>query len=593
MSRSELSVSRWLEAHTDRGAGLTTLPRNAILTDIVGNGDYHLVITDLKLDNDTKSRLKVYKGTLMTHDQALSNTPNSVISFYADLNEPRIPVVGVACGSELFLYKNLKPFYKCKVPSCPLSEQESELWKTLMEKQDFNSEDIIKELKKIPFSLLSSRSQHILNLESPLKIEEYIRKYINSMPTKENVITCMSTIEKTTHDKYSVNCPIIGTEFGNIYILDPQNFSILHQANTCNVKATPFIIECSGLYDIEFRIIVACREGYICILRKGWLEGKSLIQITNDIVDMVLIPGDNFITVATADKGLHCYTKRGQKLWSATTTNSITCLCLVPLDHINMYMVAVGMKNGLIHLYHGRHLTDFTVAPDTPSVIVFGPVGQEENVMVIVTMGGTISFKILKRTADFSNRNHESVPVLQGKPLPLPKRSKLFLEQSLRERQSAVEIHQTFQQDLLRLRLTTARALVQNLSDQSGVGNEKENIKLSAQVLGLGPKFTVILTLENINPNKVLTGLSVTFHSNPIFYTLTTYIITVPLIPPSLSYKMETRVQETMSETSSETSVAELEPAGVKVIRVFVTRYDHPRPILAATINMPPTEFMV
>ena len=45
-----------------------------------------------------------------------------------------------------------------------------------------------------------------------------------------------------------------------------------------------------------------------------------------------------------------------------------------------------------------------------------------------------------------------------------------------------LEIHQTFQQDLIRLRLSAARALVQNLDDQSGVGNEKEQIKLSAQV---------------------------------------------------------------------------------------------------------------
>lgn len=43
-------------------------------------------------------------------------------------------------------------------------------------------------------------------------------------------------------------------------------------------------------------------------------------------------------------------------------------------------------------------------------------------------------------------------------------------------------MHQRFQEDLLRLRLTVARALVQIQSDQTGIGNEKELIKLSAQV---------------------------------------------------------------------------------------------------------------
>lgn len=112
----------------------------------------------------------------------------------------------------------------------------------------------------------------------------------------------------------------------------------------------------------------------------------------------------------------------------------------------------------------------------------------------------------MKRTADFSLKPLESSHILQSKPLPLPKRSKLFLEQSIRERQNALgkfinfyirsiekrnlclpEIHQTFQQDLIRLRLAATRNLVQNLNDQSGVGNEKEQIKLSAQVL----KFSI------------------------------------------------------------------------------------------------------
>lgn len=78
-------------------------------------------------------------------------------------------------------------------------------------------------------------------------------------------------------------------------------------------------MKCTGLYDVEFRIIIVTREGHICLLRKGWLEGKSLIQFTSDVVDVVVIPGDNFIIAATSDKTLHCYTKR-------VNTNKFTSL---------------------------------------------------------------------------------------------------------------------------------------------------------------------------------------------------------------------------------------------------------------------------
>lgn len=85
-------------------------------------------------------------------------------------------------------------------------------------------------------------------------------------------------------------------------------------------------------------------------------------------------------------------------------------------------------------------------------------------------------------------------------------------------------MHRTYQQDLVKLRLTAARALVQTLTDQSGAGNPQEQIKLSAQVLGLGPNFTLILTLENMNGDKPVVNFSVVFHAKPTIYTLTTYV---------------------------------------------------------------------
>lgn len=44
------------------------------------------------------------------------------------------------------------------------------------------------------------------------------------------------------------------------------------------------------------------------------------------------------------------------------------------------------------------------------------------------------------------------------------------------------DMHQNFQQDLIRLRLVAANAFVQNLNDQYGMGNATEQLKISAQV---------------------------------------------------------------------------------------------------------------
>lgn len=60
-------------------------------------------------------------------------------------------------------------------------------------------------------------------------MEQAFFNFKKQMPIKENIITCMTTMERSTRDRTAIACPIIATEFGNIYILDPQNFSVILQ----------------------------------------------------------------------------------------------------------------------------------------------------------------------------------------------------------------------------------------------------------------------------------------------------------------------------------------------------------------------------
>lgn len=82
------------------------------------------------------------------------------------------------------------------------------------------------------------------------------------------------------------------------------------QANVCNTKNTPFIVTAAGLYDVDYKIIIATRENQVCLLKRGWLEGKSIIHINKTIMDVIFVPGDNVIVLATTDKMLHTYTRK-------------------------------------------------------------------------------------------------------------------------------------------------------------------------------------------------------------------------------------------------------------------------------------------
>ena len=81
------------------------------------------------------------------------------------------------------------------------------------------------------FNQLSGRSQELLNLQ-PNQAQEYIQRYVGITPIKTSPIVCMSTLNRSSQDALAVACPVLGTEDGIIYVLDPQIFTVLHQVRS-------------------------------------------------------------------------------------------------------------------------------------------------------------------------------------------------------------------------------------------------------------------------------------------------------------------------------------------------------------------------
>ena len=99
--------------------------------------------------------------------------------------------------------------------------------------------------------------------------------------------------------------------------------------------------------------------------------------------------------------------------------------------------------------------------------------------------GGGIIVKMLKRTATFEEKGIAGgPPVAQNQKLNVPKKTKLFVDQTMRERENSVAMHRQFQHDLYRLRLETARNYVKSLQHSMNPisTNPAEPLKLSAQV---------------------------------------------------------------------------------------------------------------
>ncbi len=74
-------------------------------------------------------------------------------------------------------------------------------------------------------------------------------------------------------------------------------------------------------------------------------------------------------------------------------------------------------------------------------------------------------------------------------------------------------MHQTFQKELFKFRIKTAKQFLNSLETSSTPisTNPNEPLKLNAQVQGIGPTFKLILKVQNISSTSPAINLYMTF----------------------------------------------------------------------------------
>lgn len=106
---------------------MASAPRNSCLS-----LSPQLVVGDLgSAGHDMK--LKVYQGTGLLSENALPDLPASVVAFLMEQHEPRTPAVAVASGPFIYVYKNLRPYFKFTLPLMEINPLEEGVWEQAKE----------------------------------------------------------------------------------------------------------------------------------------------------------------------------------------------------------------------------------------------------------------------------------------------------------------------------------------------------------------------------------------------------------------------------------------------------------------------------
>ncbi|KAL4648195.1 Bardet-Biedl syndrome 1 protein isoform X2 [Arapaima gigas] len=555
MKENSDSGSRWLDAHYDPVANLYTF------SSCIGQ----LVVGDLGT-GACNMKLKVYKGTSLVSENTLLDLPTGLVSFHMDQHEPRTPAIAVASGPFIYVYKNLRPYFKFTLPPLEVNPLEQEVWT--------QAKEVCRQ----------KRSSVMLSMFLMLDLQEmetYVNLHKQQPIRRQTVITCISTLKKNMAEEDAVSCLVIGTESKDIYVLDPEAFTILSKAShTCiRLIFVPTLIDVTGQFDVEFRITVACRNGNIYILRRFSPKPKYCIELTSHPVGLVRI-GKN-VVVGCAQETLLCYTQKGKKLWTVYLPAPVTTMGLMDHHTRGFQAVLVGLANCQVQLYRDKNLVSTIKTPDVVTSVCFGRYGREDGTLIMTTKGGGLIVKILKRTAVFEDREMAPGPPLaQSIRLNVPKKTKLYVDQTLRERENAVAMHRAFQMDLSRLRLEAARTYVKALDSSLAPmsANLSEPLKMNAVVQGLGPSFKLTLNIQNTAACHPVMNLAVSFLFDETLYSIRPAFFKIPLLVPGLNYPIDTFVECLTDKGISD------------IIKVFVLREGKSAPLLTAHINMPVSE---
>ena len=82
-------------------------------------------------------------------------------------------------------------------------------------------------------------------------------------------ITCMGNIKKNMDEWDATSCLFVGTESAELYVLNAGGSAV---KTTTRLTSVPVFVASTGLLDVDYRIVVACRDGRVYTIKNDELS---------------------------------------------------------------------------------------------------------------------------------------------------------------------------------------------------------------------------------------------------------------------------------------------------------------------------------
>ncbi|XP_058789775.1 Bardet-Biedl syndrome 1 protein homolog isoform X1 [Phymastichus coffea] len=496
MTRSGLNSSRWLDAIWEPNTQLYVLPNGLNMLDTAGDGDAKLIVADIGDTTLPQTKIRVFKGADEITQQIITEIPCSIVEFNTENDDRKSAALAIGASSSVFIFKNMRPHFKFCLPPLNADIREQDIWYKASLEEELNVLTLTDDLKLLSQDLcavnLSSRTLKLLSLKEDVQ-ESFAKKYWHLPIIKSNAISIIGTIRKDSWTNTACSYLVVGTEYGEILIMDHRAFFVVERHI---IDWPPVALATTGLWTGDGQIVFAGREGKI-----GAVKRSSKFQhwetLPSPAMALTTLSYEG-IVVATMTGYLWAFSNRGMKLWKVQLPGSPLDITSLPVPQIGLSLLAVSITRFGVQIYDQKHHVDTITMFDSVSAMKYGRLGQEERAIAMITCSGGLSVKILKRTADFSIQTNQQSNfnfIYTQQKFSIPKKTKLVIEQTIRERSEHAEIHTTFQQGFLRLRLKAANKVHGMLLFNQATTSMP--ITLQFSVLGFGPDYIIKIIITH------------------------------------------------------------------------------------------------
>jgi Bardet-Biedl syndrome 1 protein len=172
-------------------------------------------------------------------------------------------------------------------------------------------EKVIKYYEQLLHNLdMCTQSIDLLALENLEEQAKFVMDKSNAPMYQCNFLICMKSISKNRDEQKSISLLLLCNENRELIIMEASGIKI---KITIKLPSVGVFIETHGLYDIDGKIFVACRDGKVYVIKGGALTNQ-VYDIESKPVGIAYI--EKSLIVAGMNNVISSYYGKGKKNYS-------------------------------------------------------------------------------------------------------------------------------------------------------------------------------------------------------------------------------------------------------------------------------------